>query len=99
VQTTPDEHFVEKAQVRDYFYLCHGNEQPSIILLGQFTGPANLLSGRRGGWANRPFGWIKTSINPKPFGGGPKRRAPNHNSTIVADMVKRRSLPRGRVVA
>src|SRR5262249_26797538 len=54
---------------RELLLPCHGNEEPSIILLGQFTGPANLLSARRGGWADRPFRWIKTSINPKPFGG------------------------------
>jgi hypothetical protein len=82
-QTTQGEHFVEKAQIGDYFYLCHGNEEPSIILLGQFTGPVNLFSSRGGGWADRPFRWIKTSINPKSFSGEPKWWTPNHNSTFV----------------
>ena len=84
VQTTQGELFVEHAKIGDYFYLCHGNEEPSIILLGQFTGPANLFSARGDGWADRPFRWIKTSINPKPFGGEAKWWAPNHNSTFVA---------------
>ena len=82
-QTTQGRLFVEKAQIGDYFYLCHGNEEPSIILLGQFTGPANLFSARRDGWAERPFKWIKTSLNPKRFSGDAKWWTPNHNSTFV----------------
>ena len=83
VQTTQGENFVDQAKVGDYFYLCHGNQEPSIILLGQFTGPANLFSARKGGWADRPFRWIKTAILPKQFSGEAKWWAPNHNSTFV----------------
>ena len=82
-QTTQGENFVESDRTGEYFYVCHGNEAPSIILLGQFTGPANLFSARRGGWAERPFRWIKTAILTKPYMGEPKWWAPNHNSTFV----------------
>jgi 5-methylcytosine-specific restriction protein B len=83
-QATQGEQFVEADRLGEYFYLCHGNEEPSIILLGQFTGPANLFSARRGGWAERPFRWIRTSILTKPYAGEPKWWAPNHNSTFVS---------------
>jgi hypothetical protein len=82
--TTQGEHFTDTARVGDYFYLCHGNELPSIILLGQFTGPANLFCERGDGWADRPFRWIKTSINSKSFVGEQKWWTPNHNSTFVS---------------
>ncbi len=84
VKTTQGEFFVEHANIGDYFYLCHGNEEPSVILLGQFTGPANLLSARKNGWVDRPFRWIKTAILPKPFAGDDKWWTPNHNSTFVS---------------
>jgi hypothetical protein len=77
------EDFVDPDRMGDYFYLCHGNQEPSIILLGQFTGPANLISARQAGWAERPFRWLKTSILTKPYTGEAKWWAPNHNSTFV----------------
>lgn len=77
------EQFIERDRLGDYFYLCHGNKEPGIILLGQFSGPANLFSARREGWAERPFRWIKTSILTKPYEGEQKWWAPNHNSTFV----------------
>jgi hypothetical protein len=80
---TQGEYFVKQAQVGDYFYLCHGNKAPSVILLGQFTGPANLLSAYGDGWADRPFRWIRTSINPRRFRGRQKWWAPNFHSTFV----------------
>ena len=63
------ERFVERKRNGEYFYLCHGNRKPSVILLGQFTGPANLFTARRGGWAERPFRWIKTAILAKQYRG------------------------------
>jgi hypothetical protein len=77
------ERFVEPERTGDYFYLCHGNEKPSVILLGQITGPANLFSTRGRGWTERPFRWIKTSQSTKSYDGEPKWWAPNHNSTFV----------------
>lgn len=53
-------------------------------MLGQFAGPANLLSARAGGWAERPFRWIKTAVLVKSYSGEAKWWAPNHNSTFVA---------------
>jgi hypothetical protein len=50
---------------------------------GQFTGPANLFSARRDGWAERQFTWISTSISTKPYEGEQKWWAPSHNSTFV----------------
>jgi hypothetical protein len=82
-QKTQGESFVETDRFGEYFYLCHGNEEPSVILLGQFVGPANLFSARGSGWAERPFRWIKTSRLTKPYSGEPKWWAPNHNSTFV----------------
>lgn len=80
---TQGEDFVDNGRIGDYFYLCHGNEEPSVLLLGQFTGPANFLCSRGDGWVDRSFRWIKTSLNPKPYGGETKWWTPNHNSTFV----------------
>ncbi len=82
-QKSQGELFIERDRIGDYFYLCHGNKEPGIILLGQFIGPANLFSARRDGWAERQFRWIKTSILTKPYEGEQKWWAPNHNSTFV----------------
>lgn len=77
------EHFVDPARDGEYFYLCHGNQDPSIIMLGQFNGPTNYLCERGDGWAERPFRWIKTARLAKTFGGPHKWWTPNHNSTFV----------------
>ena len=82
--TTQGELFVEHAKIGDYFYLCHGNGEPSVILLGQFTSAANLFSERAEGWAERSFRWIKTALLTKSYSGEAKWWAPNHNSTFVA---------------
>jgi hypothetical protein len=77
------EQFVEKDRTGDYFYLCHGNQEPSIILLGQFCGPANLFSSWGAGWAERPFRWIKTARLSRTYQGEQKWWAPNDRSTFV----------------
>jgi len=82
-KTTQGAHFMELERVGEYFFLCHGNEEPAVLLLGQFSGPANVLSARGHGWADRPFKWIKTSNSPKRYKGEHKRWAPNDNSTFV----------------
>ncbi len=69
------------APVGDYFYLTHGNE--GVILLGQFSGPANLFSSWGGGWLDRPFRFIRPSVSHKKYDGIDKWWAPNHNSTFV----------------
>ncbi|MFN9248633.1 MAG: hypothetical protein ACK6DS_16340, partial [Planctomycetota bacterium] len=79
--TTQGQHFTSPERIGDYFYLCHGNHEPSVLLLGQFTGPPNLFCERGHGWAERPFRWIKTSVSTKVYSGQPKWWAPNHNST------------------
>ena len=76
------EEFVSRDRVGEYFYLCNGNKEPSVILLGQFTGPANLLSDKGNGWADRQFRWIKTSISTKRYKGVDKWWTPNHLSTF-----------------
>lgn len=83
-------HFVHKYRLGDYFYLCHGNQVPSIILLGQFTGPADILSpfiNSRGewekGWASRRFQWIKTAVGSGKYNGTQRWWTPNFNSTFV----------------
>src|SRR5438132_2278194 len=76
------EEFVERERIGEYFYLCNGNQEPSVILLGQFSGPANLCSFWGNGWAERPFKWLKTAISTKPYQGEAKWWAPNHRSTF-----------------
>jgi 5-methylcytosine-specific restriction protein B len=75
--------FIESDRLGEYFYLCHGNEEPAVLLLGQFTSPANIFSTRGEGWAERQFRWIKTSTSPKSYKGEQKWWAPNHNSTFI----------------
>jgi hypothetical protein len=82
-QVSQGEHFVESARLGDYFYLCHGNHEPSVLLLGQFTGPLNLFCERGNGWAERPFRWLRTSVSTKVYAGSPRWWAPNHNSTFI----------------
>jgi hypothetical protein len=67
----------------DYFYLCHGNNEPSIILLAQLVGPPNHFCERGHGWTERSFRWIRTATTTKSFTGQPKWWTPNHNSTFV----------------
>jgi hypothetical protein len=69
-QTTQGQHFVGKAEIGDYFYLCHGNEQPSVILLGQFYRPCEpAFSPRR--WLGRPpFSLAGDIHEPKAIHGG-----------------------------
>ena len=81
-KTTQGQHFMEPGRFGEYFYLCHGNEEPGILLLAQFSGPANVFSPRGDGWAERPFRWIKTSVTTKRYKGEQKRWAPNDNSTF-----------------
>lgn len=81
--TSQGELFVENERTGDYFYLCHGNSAPSIILFGQFIGPPNMFCERGEGWAERNFKWIRTSVSTKPYGGQAKWWAPNHNSTFI----------------
>lgn len=59
---TQAESFADTERMGEYFFLCHGNESPSIILLGQFTGEARSTTIReREGWLGREFRWIQTS--------------------------------------
>lgn len=80
---TQGEQFVRPEREGDYFYLCHGNQDPSVLLLGQFVGPTNYLCERGDGWAERPFRWIQTSKLAKKFDGPMKWWTPNHNSTFI----------------
>jgi hypothetical protein len=81
--TSQGQHFIELEREGDYFYLCHGNQYPAIILFGQFVGPPNLFCERGEGWAERCFRWIRTSVSTDRFEGPQKWWAPNHNSTFV----------------
>jgi hypothetical protein len=82
-QTSQGERFVEPERDGDYFYLCHGNNEPAVILLGQFVGPPNQFCERGSGWTERSFRWIRTSKSTKPYSGQAKWWAPNHNSTFI----------------
>lgn len=72
--------FVE-APSGDYFYLTRGNH--GILLLGQFIGPANAFSAKRGGWLDRPFRLIRTSFSSTSYTGPRKQWTPNDNSTFT----------------
>jgi hypothetical protein len=80
-KTTQGQNFFE-SPVGDYFYLTHGNNR--IYLLGQFSGPPNILSAKAGGWLDRPFRHIRSSISMDPYAGQKKWWTPNENSTFVA---------------
>jgi hypothetical protein len=72
--------FVE-VPIGDYFYLTHGNQ--GVYLLGQFVGPANLFSERKGGWLDRPYRFIRSSITPESYDGLQKGWSANYNSTFA----------------
>ena len=65
----------------DYFYLTHGNQ--GIFLLGQFTGPANILSSRGDGWVEREYRVIRSSKSRDVYTGEHKWWTPNDNSTFI----------------
>ena len=68
------------APIGDYFYLTHGNH--GVYLLGQFSGPANLFSTKKGGWLDRPFRLIRVAVA-HTYAGPDRWWAPNHNSTFA----------------
>lgn len=70
-----------KAPIGDYFYLTHGNQ--GIYLLGQFSGPANIFSARKEGWADRPFRLIRFVERISPYKRPKKWWTPNENSTFI----------------
>src|SRR5665213_619227 len=82
---TQVECFVEEANDDDYFYLCHGNEEPGIMLLGQFTGSAEPVASLewRNDWVGPPYRTVKEALITKKFDGENKWWTPNHNSTFV----------------
>lgn len=69
------------APVGDYFYLTHGNK--GIYIIGQFSGPPNILSARGDGWVDRPFRFIRAAVEVKHYAGPDKWWAPNNNSTFT----------------
>jgi hypothetical protein len=71
------EHFAQ-APIGDYFYLSHGLH--GIYLLGQFTGPANVFSKRRGGWLDRPFRVIRFANKVEDYAGDEGIWAPQQES-------------------
>jgi hypothetical protein len=73
------------APIGDYFYLTHGNK--GIYILGQFSGPPNVISALGKGWVDRPSRVIRAAIEVKPYTGPDKWWSANHNATFapVAD--------------
>jgi len=69
------------ADIGDYFYLTYGNT--GIYLLGQFTGPANILSPKGKGWIDRPYRVIRTAKSNSGYTGEQKWWTPNDNSTFI----------------
>jgi hypothetical protein len=66
--------FVEDERIGEYFFLCHGNQSPSVVLLGQFEGPISIHSiAANRPWAARSFRWIQTSVSPHAFPSGNRR--------------------------
>jgi len=77
---TQVEQFIN-AEAGDYFYLTYGNT--GIYLLGQFIGPANILSPKGKGWIDRPYRVIRTAKSNSGYKGEQKWWAPNDNSTFT----------------
>lgn len=75
--------FIAPERIGDYFYLCHGNHEPSVILLGQFTAPPNVFCDKGHGYAERPFRWIRTSKLTRKYRGKKRWWAPSENSTFT----------------
>ncbi len=69
----------------DLFYLCHGNEVPGILLLGEFIGHADPIPFERGRdrWYARKFKLIKKSHIEKKYDGPNRWWSPRNNSTFV----------------
>ena len=78
--TSQGEDFVT-VESGDYFYLTYGNQ--GIYLLGQFVGPANILSSRGDGWVERDYKVIRTSKSKDAYTGEHKWWTPNDNSTFI----------------
>ncbi len=72
--------FIE-ARIGDYFYLTYGNQ--GIYLLGQFTGPANILPKVEQGWIDRPYRLIRYSNKYEHYNGPKKWWTPNDLSTFA----------------
>src|SRR5262249_3743155 len=69
----------------DVFYLCHGNDEPGVLLLGEFVGCAEPVTvpGRRDDWYGRPFRLIREAVTTRKYGGTNRWWAPSNNSTFV----------------
>ena len=77
---TQGDEFVN-AKIGDYFYLTLGNQ--GIVLLGQFTGPANVFSAKGNGWLDRPYRIIRMAKPNTGYSGPKKWWAANDNSTFI----------------
>lgn len=75
------DNFVNAAEVGDYFYLCHGNDQ-GIILLGKITSEAKDAD-KGAGWKERDYEVLINSKVIKPYNGINKGWTPNYNSTFM----------------
>ena len=69
------------AKIGDYFYLTFGNQ--GVVLLGQFTGPANVFSTKGNGWLDRPYRLIRIARPNIGYSGPRKWWAPSDNSTFI----------------
>ncbi|WP_157469409.1 hypothetical protein [Gemmata sp. SH-PL17] len=82
---TQGELFKDVAKIGDYFYLCHGNQAPGVLLLGKFSEPAitKHVHGGRKKWLGRKFERIKDSKLNARYEGAERWWTPDHNSTFV----------------
>ncbi|MBN9119336.1 MAG: hypothetical protein J0I06_09270 [Planctomycetes bacterium] len=89
---TQGELFEQRAKIGDLFYLCHGNQEPGVLLLGRFSGLADtvIVPGGRPNWLGRKFTLIKHSKSKAKYEGVEKWWTPDHNSTFV--MIPNRDL-------
>lgn len=73
------------AHNRDFFYLCHGNDEPGVLLLGEFVGHADPVAvpGGRDEWYGRSFRLIKEAVTTRKYDGANRWWAPSNNSTFV----------------
>lgn len=77
----------------DYFYLTHGNIPKGMKLLGKVAGrssPSTRDFTGVGGWLQRKFDIVATSVNQTAYKGPAKWWTPNNNSTCI--QIKREDL-------
>lgn len=76
--------FTDIMKKGDLFYLCYGNGNKAIKLLGVITSDAVPFDAGNNDWLKRSYEVIKESINGNKYTGVSRGWSPNFNSTCMA---------------